>query len=343
MRIATYNVEWFAALFDDHDEMIFDHSWSGRNDVTKQQQLEALGQVFRAVDADAFMIIEAPNTGRKQNTIHALENFATHFELRQTAAVMGFVNPTHQEIALLYDPTKMTARHMPRGAETGPEGGTKNVRFDGAFLLDLDIDAEPDPIVFSKPPLEVVLDIKDGPALHLIGVHAKSKVPHGAKTPADEIRIAIENRKKQLAQCIWIRQRVDEHLDEGNALIVLGDFNDGPGLDTYEQLFGQSGVEIVLGHRQPPERQLYDPNAAVALSPRNFVMPTTARFYKHDTKTYLNALLDYVMVSPDLSAKGSWQIWHPFDNPTCFNNDALCQALLTASDHFPVSIDLKLG
>ena len=340
MRLATYNVEWFAALFDDENQMIFDHSWSGRNDVTKAQQLDALGKVFAAVDADAFMVIEAPNTGRTQNTVHALERFAAHFGLRQSKALIGFANQTNQEIALLFDPDLMSVHHSPRGAETGPEGASQNVRFDGAFLLDLNIDAEPDPIVFSKPPLEIVLEAQGHPTLTLIGVHAKSKAPHGAKTPADEIRIAIENRKKQLAQCIWIRQRVDEHLDEGNPVIVLGDFNDGPGLDTYEQLFGQSGVEIVLGHRQKAERQLYDPHAEMALSPRNFVMPTTARFYKYDSKTYLNALLDYIMVSPDLQPKGQWQIWHPFDNPRCFDDDPLCQALLTASDHFPVSIDL---
>ena len=73
MRLATYNVEWFANLFDDKDRLVVDDTWSGRQDVTKAQQIEALGIVFTALNADAIMIIEAPNTGRRQNTVKALE------------------------------------------------------------------------------------------------------------------------------------------------------------------------------------------------------------------------------------------------------------------------------
>ena len=343
MRIATYNVEWFASLFDDNDQLIFDHSWSGRTDVTKTQQIDALGKVFATVDADAFMIIEAPNTGRKQNTIHALENFAKYFGLRQSKALTGFTNQTQQEIALLFDPNLIEALHTPFGVETGPKGLSENARFDGTFKIDLDTDARPDTVVFSKPPLEVDLRVKGFEPMTLIGVHAKSKAPHGAENKADEIRIQIQNRRKQLAQSIWIRQRVDQLLDENHSLIVLGDFNDGPGLDIYEKLFGQSSVEIVLGLADDTDRQLYDPHAEMALAPRNFVMPTTARFFKYDTKTYLNALLDYLMVSQDLKHRAQWQIWHPFDHPQCFADDPICKALLTASDHFPVSIDLTKG
>ncbi|MEM9211499.1 MAG: endonuclease/exonuclease/phosphatase family protein [Pseudomonadota bacterium] len=343
MRIATYNVEWFASLFDKEDKLIFDHSWSGRTDVTKSQQIDALGHVFQTVDADAFMIIEAPNTGRKQNTVNALEGFAKHFGLRQSRALTGFTNQTQQEIALLYDPDIIDAEHTPLGDETGEGELSENARFDGQFHIDLDIDARPDRIVFSKPPLETRVTPRGHDPITLIGVHAKSKAPHGAENRADEIRIQIENRRKQLAQSIWIRERVDQFLELGHPLIVLGDFNDGPGLDTYEKLFGQSSVEIVLGLADDTSRQLYDPHAMLALAPRSFTLPTTARFYQYETKSYLNALLDYIMVSPDLKPKGRWQIWHPFDDPVCFQDEVLRKALLTASDHFPVSLDLDLG
>ncbi len=48
MRLATYNVEWFANLFDDADRLVVDDGWSGRQDVTRAQQIEALGKVFTA-------------------------------------------------------------------------------------------------------------------------------------------------------------------------------------------------------------------------------------------------------------------------------------------------------
>ena len=341
MRIATYNVEWFNALFSDRGTLLVDDEWSARHNVTRAQQIEALGIVFTALDADAVMVIEAPDTNGKRRTERALETFASAFDLRARKALSGFANETQQEIALLYDPDVLTVRHDPRGEETGKHGKPGAPRFDGVFRWDLDVDAQPEIVSFSKPPLEAELVTGSGAILRMIGVHVKSKAPHGARNKAEVMRISIENRRKQLAQCIWLRGRIEEHLAAGDSTIVLGDLNDGPGLDEYEQLFGRSGVEIVMGEGDGP--CLYDPHATMALSRRVGAMPTTARFYMADQKRYMQALLDYVMVSPDLRVKGpAWRIWHPFDDPNCYGVPELREALLTASDHFPVSIDIDL-
>ncbi|MCG6903995.1 MAG: endonuclease [Rhodobacter sp.] len=339
MRIATYNVEWFDNLFDDDGRLIGGNGWSGRQDITRAQQTEALGIVFTALDADAVLVVEAPDTNRRRNTIRALEGFARSVGLRASVALTGFTNGTQQELALLYDPAVITARHDPQGDPTGKHGAFDAPRFDGVFRIDLDTDAAPEQVTFSKPPLEVALESRDGLQTRLIGVHIKSKAPHGARRAEDIMRIAIDNRRKQLAQCIWLRQRVEHHLEAGENLIVLGDFNDGPGLDEYEKLFGRSGVEIVLGDDGCP--CLYDPHARMALSQRVGAMPSTARFYLRHEERYLQALLDYVMVSPGLHAMNPrWRIWHPFDDPVCYRTPELREALLTASDHFPVSLDL---
>jgi len=342
MRIATYNVEWFNSLFDDKDRPQPDDGWSGRYDVTRAQQLEALGIVFTALDADAIMVVEAPDSNRRRSTVKALESFAQGVGLRACKALMGFGNDTQQEIALLYDPDRLSVEHDPQGDPTGKHGARDAPRFDGVFRLDLDVDAAPDLIRFSKPPLEALVSTKAGNSLRLIGVHIKSKAPHGATTPQEVISIAIANRRKQAAQCIWLRQRVEAHLEAGDDLIVLGDFNDGPGLDEYEKLFGRSGIEIVLGE-DGGDTKMFDPHAHMALSQRVGAMPVTARFYIHHEKRYLSALLDYVMVSPGLRKRApKWRIWHPFDDPACYHTPELREALLTASDHFPVSIDLDI-
>lgn len=345
MRLATYNVEWFANLFDQGNRLIEDNSWSGRYDVTKLQQINALGDVFKALNADAVLIIEAPNTGNRQTSEIALQNFAARFGLRTNKALLGFVNDTHQEIALLYDPTKMDALHDPKGAHPAAKNGAwRSPRFDGVFRLDVDMDDKPDKIIFSKPPLEVSMRTVNGTSLRLIGVHTKSVAPHGADSKEEEIALSIANRRKQLAQCIWIRQRVESHLEHGDNLIVLGDFNDGPGLDGYEKLFGQSSVEIVQGIGKPEAMRLQEPNADAARSTHHGPHPATSRFYNRETKTFMNALLDYIMVSEQLyqQAKPVWRIWHPFDDPLCFENEELSKSLLTASDHFPVTIDLDI-
>ncbi|MGH1367585.1 MAG: endonuclease/exonuclease/phosphatase family protein [Maritimibacter sp.] len=342
MRIATYNVEWFDALFDDEGTPLEDTGWSARYNVTRAQQLEALGIVFTALDADAVMIIEAPDDNRKRSTVRALEHFARLYGLRARKAIIGFRNATQQEIALLFDPDVFGAMHDPLGAQTGKKGASDAPRFDGTFRLDLNIDAQPDVVTFSKPPLEIALEhLETKRILRLIGVHVKSKAPHGAQTPEDVMRLAIENRRKQMAQCIWLRQRVEDHLNAGDSLMVLGDFNDGPGLDKYEKLFGRSGVEIVLG--EEGHVALRDPHARMALGQRVGAMPVTARFFNREDKRYFQVLLDYIMLSPDLCATHpKWRIWHPFDDKICYETLELREALLTASDHFPVTVDLAL-
>ena len=72
-------------------------------------------------------------------------------------------------------------------------------------------------------------------------------------------------------------------------------------------------------------------------------MPTSARFYLSSEHRYLQALLDYIMISGDLLAlEPRWRIWHPFDDPVCWSTLELRDALITASDHFPVTLDIGL-
>ncbi|WP_299879840.1 endonuclease/exonuclease/phosphatase family protein [uncultured Sulfitobacter sp.] len=338
MRLATYNAEWFTSLFDDDNQLFEDDGWSARYNVTRAQQTQALGVVFQAMDADAVLVIEAPDTSKKRSTVQALETFAARFDLRTTHAAVGFSNETQQEIALLYDPEKLSVRHDPQGVFTGPEGASGAPRFDGALRIDLDIDATEDLVVFSKPPLELAVETASGFAFCLIGAHLKSKSPHGATTPAEVLSKQVANRRKQLAQAIWLRGRIEEHLAAQTPLIVMGDLNDGPGLDEFESLFGRSSVEIVLGHGR--DNALFDPHARQALSRKLGAMPTSARFWIRHEKRYLQALLDYIMVSDPLRARAPrWRIWHPLDDPDCWQRADLRDALVTASDHFPVTLD----
>ena len=340
LRIATYNVEWMNALFDDAGRLRSDGERSARYKVTRRDQLDALGIVFTALDADGVMIIEAPDTSRKRKTVTALERFAKAYDLRVSRAIIGFASDTEQEIAFLYDPTRLTVSHGPRGTPAPAHGATGVPRFDTGLRFDVNGDGVDELVTFSKPPLELLL--RDGDRdLHLIGVHAKSKAPHGQVTAQEFRRISIENRRKQLAECHWLRLRAEDHLSLGHSLVVLGDFNDGPGIDHYERAFGRSGVEVVMGLSEPANRRMTDPHATMALTQPIGLNPTTARFWLAPRKCYFEALLDFIMVSPDLAAQSpTWRIWHPFNDPRIAGVTELRDAILTASDHFPVTLDL---
>lgn len=342
MRIVTYNVEWFSFLFDDEDRLAHDDAPSGRRDITRARQIAALGVVFAALDADAVLVVEAPDQSRRRSGIRALEGFAERFGLRARRALIGFPSEGQQEIALLYDPDALTVLHDPQGAPTGKRGSEDAPRFDGVFRVDLDRDGRPDLVTFARPPLEALVQTATGRMLRLIGVHVKSTAPHGARDAAGVARLLLGNRRKQYAQCLWLRQRIDQHLAAGDPLIVLGDFNDGPGLEA-DVFFARSAVDIVLGWDRGPGGRLYDHHARLALADRSAAGPVTARFLMAEEGHYFSALLDYIMISPDLRALApEWRIWHPFDDPACYRDMALREALLLASDHFPVSLDIGL-
>lgn len=342
LRLATWNIEWFSALFDDRGKPLEDAEPSARYHVTRADQLAAIAIVMTAMDPDGLLVVEAPDTSHKRSTVRALERFAETCGLRTRKALIGFPSDTEQEIAFLYDPDRITAAHDPWGEPSPTRGSPGAPRFDTVLRADLDGDGVEEPLKFSKPPLELRLDVQ-GRRLRLIGVHAKSKGPHGEVSLDEFRRISIENRRKQLAECLWVRNRVEEVLDAHADLIVLGDFNDGPGLDEYEKLFGHSGLEVVLGLDAPRERRLFDPHADMNLSQRMGLAPTSARFWLAPKQRYFEAMLDFILVSDRVrAASPDWRIWHPWNDPAADRAPELRQALLTASDHFPVTLDLDL-
>ena len=69
MRIATWNVEWFINLFDVRGRLLEDGERSSRYNVTRAEQLRGIGQVLRRLDADAVMVIEAPDNSAHRQTV----------------------------------------------------------------------------------------------------------------------------------------------------------------------------------------------------------------------------------------------------------------------------------
>ncbi|WP_339107856.1 endonuclease/exonuclease/phosphatase family protein [Thioclava sp. GXIMD4216] len=325
LRIATYNVEWFTNLFDAQGEPLFDGRPTRHEQTTAAGQARAVARVMASVDADLMLVVEAPDDGVGRHTRVSLELFAEYFGLRTRACLHGAASVTQQEIALLYDPDRVAVR-------LDPEPGSHPVpRVHGLSAADH---------VFDKPPLEAIIE-SAGSTFHLIGVHIKSKVSHG-QTARNMHRLALRSRRKQLVQSLWLRERVEDLLRQGKSLILLGDLNDGPGLDEYEEVLGQSALEVISGQLGPGRYLLHDPHARLQVGP-TLAQPASARFWSVADQHYFGAMVDYIMVSGDLCAnRPAWRIWHPFDDPACYRNAELREALLTASDHFPVSLDLVL-
>lgn len=329
LRICTYNIEHFDRLFVHGDNQL-------ANTAEAQAKINALRQVLQLIDADLIGIVEAPNTKADgtEDTVIRLQNFANAIGLRADQALIGFTSDGSQEIAVLHD-AAVQVQHQPGGQADDSE----NPPFDDQFLFDTDDDTIREIYTHYRPPLEISVN-GGGHQFRLIVAHTKSK---GIFNSVDIVHWELENqrsRRKLLAECTWIRRRVDEWMEQGLEVIVMGDFNDGPGMDFYEQQLGKSAMEIVMGDIFRPDRILRNlaPRPAWRRNDGGW-KPSTARFRDRLTEDYVSVMIDHVMHSAGLpvAPNNPHRIWNPFEDDSL---EAMRQTFTDASDHFPVTLDL---
>lgn len=330
-RIATYNIEWF----DDH----FNKDNTMKSSIKSQEKFNAVKDVLQLIGADLVTIVEAPNTTTTtgiQDTVTKLETFANWAGLSTKRAMIGFPSRGRQEIAVLYDPNKMTVTHD----SGGRRDSRSNPPFDGEFFYDTDDDRIKETYRHYRPPLEARVELTGGEVFYVMGVHTKSK---GIFSSVDQVHLERQSRRNRLklyAECAWIRRRVEEWLDDGLKFVVLGDINDGPGMDLYEMRYGRSAVEIVIGDLFQPDRILRSyvgrPNWT-----RYGWKPASARFKDRITETYVNVLIDHLLASPNLPTSGASpaKVWNPYEDNSLRQHRSTLSA---SSDHFPLTLDLAL-
>lgn len=331
LRICSYNIEWFNHLFNTDNSLK-----SGRSE---QERLTAIKNVLIRIDPDLVGIVEAPNTttNLQQSTVKKLENFAQSAGLRIRKAITGFISAGTQEIAALYDPDKLTVSYDPGGNANLK----KNPPFKGDFYFDTDDDRIQEVYKHYRPPLEARVRVnQSGTEFNIIVAHPKSKGIFNSMDILHWERESTRNRLKLYAECEWIRRRVDEWLNGNKHVVVMGDFNDGPGMDFYELKYGHSAVEIVMGDIFEPEKILRNYAGKPKWTVKGW-KPASARYKDRVTEDDINVLIDHILVSPGLDVAGTspHKIWNPYedDDAKTFKND-----LTKASDHFPVTLDLNL-
>lgn len=343
IKIATWNIEHFNKYFNE------DNTLKTTNEAN--EKFGAIARILKDfVKPDLIGIVEAPNTTTTtgiQDVVKKLENFAVAHELTTTKALAGFSSRGTQELAFLYDPTKLTLEHKPEGSNTSL---TTNPRFDKVFHFDADDDGLEEIYRHYRPPLEVKV-IVNGTAtgtendeeLWMMLVHAKSK---GIFNSVDQVhleRVSRRNRLKLYAECTWIRQRVESWLDAGRKVVVMGDINDGPGMDVYEMRYGRSAVEVIMGDIFEPEKLLFSPLGRPVFGNYGW-KPASASFRDRITEDYINVLIDHILVSQDIrGAISANRVWNPYQAPDgdLIGTRALKDLFRLASDHFPVSVDLN--
>ncbi|HGX92217.1 MAG TPA: hypothetical protein ENK35_02755 [Candidatus Tenderia sp.] len=329
LRICTYNIEHFDKRFNSDNTL----KLRGKS----KEALTSLKEIVATIDPDILGIVEAPNTSLSsdKSTVECLENFAQWAGLRQSKALIGYPSAGQQELALLYDPDKVTLQHSPGGRRSSKS----NPRFNEELYFDTDNDNIKEVYKFYRPPLEAKVSYGEGQELYILLAHAKSKGIFKATDMIHWQRESERNRRKLFAECSWIRKRVDEWQKQARKIVVMGDMNDGPGMDFYEYQFGRSAVEIIMGDLFHPATVLNNHIGRPKWTNKGW-SPYSARFKDRFTGANVNVLIDHILSSQNLDVSGDQPLilWNPYEEALA---KPLKRQLTRASDHFPISLDIR--
>jgi len=216
-----------------------------------------------------------------------------------------------------------------------------NIDFYSTWIEDIDEDGIKEVCEFERMPLEGLFETSDtGERLLVILVSLKSKAVGRMRDFMDHQNLALANRKKQLAQARKLRKRLDGLLKDEPDLpvIVMGDFNDEPGLDSFQRMLGASAVETIMGSVFAPELIFHNVLWHIRNSPQGKDL-WTAEYPDVIVRTaeHHKAWLDHILISPKLRDAQRGLRYRP-ESGAVATKDA---AAKEASDHFPVFCHLS--
>lgn len=207
---------------------------------------------------------------------------------------------------------------------------------------------------FHRRPLVLQFEATANKCLKIIIVHTKSKVSE-LKTKsqwenreADAVLSALSSRQKLSAEVYRLREYIEQQLappNQSEALVVMGDFNDGPLAEEMEREFLLHNIiDELVGSIITPSRVL-----KYAMTPSTLEVSTTTEFpnpFKDNEIT--RELIDHILLSPGVWRGGSG---FALVEDSCQVEEAVFQAFfddtgeervrqLRPSDHKPVSTQL---
>lgn len=317
LRFGCYNIEHMHRLFS-------------KNGIVEEllPRAQAAGRQIDAVSADVLGIVE----GASKLEQHRRFLSATGLDARGYAVGKSEQNRTRQDLVFYHRET-VELLELDAGFE----------HFD-TWIEDIDQDGIREVFEFDRRPLEALFRHRETGVEFLVClISLKSK---GVFSAADLHRhqlLALANRKRLIAQARRLRARIEAAMKArpGLPFVVMGDFNDDPGMDSFERVLGVSALETVMGNVYKPDEILHNALWHLTESPQWRSKLWTAEF--HDEIVNADAThkvwLDHILVSPGI-ARG--------DGPMRLLPGSGCIAektedALLASDHVPIWCDVGVG
>lgn len=312
--VMTYNVEHMRDLF-----------FKGDFAPDGLERLDAVATVISRTAPHLLGITEA--CGRE--TSH--QRFVSHPKLNALSynvARSKIRRGTHDLVIYYRDPLELISLDP-------------DAHFYDDWIEDIDSDGIKELCEFERIPLEATFGVKGTTAkLRVLLISLKSKGVFAARDFVDYQHLSLANRKRQLAQARKIRTRLNDLMakEPQVPILVMGDFNDEPGMDSFQRMLGASAVETIMGsvfqpheifhnvlwhrHGCPGEKDLWTSEYPDLIVHR-------AEHHK--------AWLDHILISPNLL--NAEKLRYVERSGDIGEKDDVAHL---ASDHFPVFCQLEI-
>lgn len=336
MKIMNWNIEWmndwFTPISAGPPGWRTDNPARGITDVGSLA--ERVARVIAAAAPDVLTVQEGPSRAGEMQ-LFVDEHLGGAFDVLGPSG-----RGTQRLYVLVRKGGPVTAARR-----VWPEPG--RIDYAQSWPVDIVGDLVVESYEFTREPLEVELTI-GGRQVLLVNLHSKSKYIHGGRALWDNeatrpqfIAQAVRNRRRIAAELMRVRMALDKRMqaDPEARVIVVGDLNDGPGVDFFEDRYLiHNVVAVVSGNPFNPRRMLRHAFIDRELKERNF----TARF--DDFIDEINdrpLLLDHILLAPSV-------YWGPFRNARIEHEAFEAQIDRAAggrmhapSDHRPQSVTLE--
>lgn len=342
IKVTTFNIEWMNDWFTPGTgPAAFRQTFTKDGHVNDTDQTASrAAAVIRAIDPDLLAVQEAPS--RPEEMALFIQRYLSNAGVPIYQFFMGDAGGA-QKLALLYKPGSVN------GIQLAPH--SQIAALIDPWQSDVNGDAVLNEYQFTRTPLTVNVNI-DGDDLQIIVMHTKSNFINNGKTMWESpstrqsyVIAALQNRRRISSEGMRVRTYLDSVARENEAvrIIVLGDLNDGPGMDYFEERYLTHNVtDILVGSAFEPELVFFHAPLDVPRAQRY-----TAIFDDFVTsEPNKRLLLDHALLSPGLNnATGLRRV----ANSGMVNHQEFDAQIggggvhreLRPSDHRPVSLHLE--